>query len=59
MISLHFTNKPVVDFESSAGGNTERFNKYFHGMLNNGIYLPPSSFKSYFLKLLCWSQRNA
>ena len=49
MISLHFTNKPVVDFESSADGNTERFNKYFHGMLNNGIYLPPSSFESYFL----------
>jgi glutamate-1-semialdehyde 2,1-aminomutase len=39
----------VVDFKSSAGGNTERFNKYFHGMLNNGIYLPPSSFESYFL----------
>ena len=49
MFSLHFTNKPVVDFESSAVGNTERFNKYFHGMLNDGIYLPPSSFESYFL----------
>jgi glutamate-1-semialdehyde 2,1-aminomutase len=49
MFSLHFTNKPVVDFESSAVGNTERFNTYFHGMLNDGIYLPPSSFESYFL----------
>ena len=49
MISVHFTEDPVVDFESSAKGNNERFKNYFHGMLNNGIYLPPSAFESYFL----------
>ena len=25
------------------------FNRYFHGMLDEGIYLPPSAFESYFL----------
>ncbi len=49
MISVHFTNEPVVDFETSAKGNNENFKKYFHGMLNNGVYLPPSAFESYFL----------
>lgn len=49
MISVHFTDEPVVDFASSAKGNNETFKKYFHGMLAKGIYLPPSAFESYFL----------
>ena len=49
MISLHFTPEPVVDFTTAARGNNARFNAYFHGMLDRGIYLPPSAFESYFL----------
>jgi glutamate-1-semialdehyde 2,1-aminomutase len=49
MISVHFTDQPVVDFTSSAKGNNDTFKKYFHGMLAKGIYLPPSAFESYFL----------
>ncbi|GIJ94845.1 glutamate-1-semialdehyde 2,1-aminomutase [Capnocytophaga stomatis] len=49
MISLHFNENPVVDFESSAKGDLQRFKKYFHAMLAEGIYLPPSAFESYFL----------
>lgn len=49
MISVHFTEGPVVDFKTSANGNNETFKTYFHGMLNQGIYLPPSAFESYFL----------
>ncbi|MCM4150946.1 glutamate-1-semialdehyde-2,1-aminomutase [Arenibacter sp. N53] len=49
MISIHFTEGPVTDFESSAKGNNAIFKKYFHGMLSQGIYLPPSAFESYFL----------
>ncbi len=49
MISLHFTEKKVIDFETAASGNNEKFKNYFHGMLNEGIYLPPSAFESYFL----------
>ena len=50
MISVHFTEVAVTDFESAAYGNNDRFKKYFHGMLEQGIYLPPSAFESYFLK---------
>ena len=49
MISLHFTDSEVVDLDSAADGNNDSFKKYFHGMLNEGIYLPPSAFESYFL----------
>ena len=49
MMSLHFTENPVVDFGGALSGNNRFFKKYFHGMLRNGIYLPPSAFESYFL----------
>ena len=49
MISLHFTDSEVVDLDSAADGNNDSFKKYFHGMLNEGVYLPPSAFESYFL----------
>jgi glutamate-1-semialdehyde 2,1-aminomutase len=49
MISVHFTELPVKDFESSNSSNIDRFNKFFHGMLEQGVYLPPSAFESWFL----------
>ena len=49
MISVHFTEDEVVDFDTAAGGDNDRFKKYFHGMLDQGVYLPPSAFESYFL----------
>ena len=49
MISIHFSDHPVVDFASAASANNELFKKYFHAMLRRGIYLPPSAFESWFL----------
>ena len=49
MISVHFSEKPVTDFASAATCNNELFKKYFHYNLDNGIYLPPSAFESWFL----------
>ena len=49
MISIHFTADPVVDFKTAAKGNNDTFKAFFHGMLAEGIYLPPSAFESYFL----------
>ena len=49
MLSLHFTETPVLDFETAALGNNDHFKAYFHGMLDRGVYLPPSAFESYFL----------
>ncbi len=49
MISIHFSNQPVTDFTSAASANNKLFGKFFHAMLNRGIYLPPSAFESWFL----------
>lgn len=49
MISVHFTEEPVVDFASSARSNQDRFRSFFHHMLQSGVYLPPSAFESWFL----------
>ncbi len=49
MISVHFSEKPVIDFASAASADNAFFNEYFHAMLDRGIYLPPSAYESWFL----------
>jgi len=49
MISVHFSDHPVVDFATAASANNDLFKKYFHAMLKRGVYLPPSAFESWFL----------
>ncbi|WP_282043566.1 glutamate-1-semialdehyde 2,1-aminomutase [Winogradskyella flava] len=49
MISVHFSDKEVVDFDSAVKGNNDTFKKFFHGMLNRGIYIAPSAFESWFI----------
>ncbi|MDA8568848.1 glutamate-1-semialdehyde 2,1-aminomutase [Flavobacteriaceae bacterium] len=49
MISVHFCEAAVTDFSSAAAGDNETFKKYFHAMLAQGVYLPPSAYESYFL----------
>ncbi|WP_191858003.1 glutamate-1-semialdehyde 2,1-aminomutase [Hanstruepera ponticola] len=49
MISVHFSDIEIVDFQSSATGNNESFKKFFHGMLNEGVYIAPSAFETWFV----------
>jgi len=49
MISVHFSKDPVVDFDTAALGNNDTFKKFFHGMLNNGVYIAPSAFETWFI----------
>ena len=49
MISVHFAAEPVFDFESAKKGDNERFKKFFHGMLDQGIYIAPSAYESWFI----------
>jgi glutamate-1-semialdehyde 2,1-aminomutase len=49
MLSVHFSKGPVNDFTSASSANNEQFNTFFHKMLQQGIYLPPSAFESWFL----------
>jgi glutamate-1-semialdehyde 2,1-aminomutase len=49
MISVHFDATPVVDFETAAKGNNDTFKKFFHGLLNEGVYIAPSAFETWFI----------
>lgn len=49
MISVHFAEDAVVDFETATKGNNETFKTFFHGMLSEGIYIAPSAFETWFI----------
>jgi glutamate-1-semialdehyde 2,1-aminomutase len=49
MISVHFDAAPVVDFQSAAKGDNETFKKFFHGLLNEGVYIAPSAYETWFI----------
>src|SRR5690348_4102449 len=49
MMSIFFTNDEVIDFETASKTDIKLFNKFFHHMLDQGIYLPPSAFESWFI----------
>jgi glutamate-1-semialdehyde 2,1-aminomutase len=49
MFSVFFTNEAVTDYASAARQESFRYAAFFHAMLARGVYLPPSSFESWFL----------
>ncbi|MDX2246386.1 MAG: glutamate-1-semialdehyde 2,1-aminomutase [Bacteroidia bacterium] len=49
MLSLHFTEQPVTSLASVLTSDTRLYGKFFHAMLKNGVYLPPSPFESWFV----------
>jgi len=49
MWTLFFTEREVVDWESAASGDRERYGRFFHAMLERGIALAPSPFEAAFL----------
>ena len=49
MISLHFSDHAITDLASASAADNERFKRFFHAMLDRGVYLPPSPFETWFL----------
>ena len=49
MMTLFFTEQDVVDFKSAVSSDTALYGKFFHEMLNRGIYLAPSQFEAMFV----------
>jgi len=49
MLGAFFTKGPVVDYASAKCSDTQRYAKFFHRMLNQGIYFAPSQFEAAFL----------
>jgi len=51
MFTFFFTDQPVTDWESAKKSDVARFAKYFHWMLDRGIYLAPSQFEAGFVSI--------
>jgi len=49
MLTVFFNDKPVIDFESAKKSDTEKFAKFWQGLLQKGIYWPPSQFEAAFV----------
>ncbi len=49
MMCMFFTERPVNDFKSALTSDTALYGKYFHEMLNRGIYLAPAQFEALFV----------
>jgi glutamate-1-semialdehyde 2,1-aminomutase len=51
MVGFFFTNEPVINFETANRSDLELFTRYYQGMIQEGIYLPPSQFEGLFLSV--------
>jgi len=51
MFCGYFTGEPVWNLADAMKSDRERFKKYFHGMLDEGVYLAPSQFESGFISV--------
>ena len=51
MFATFFSDHPVTDWDSAAASDTERFGRYFHAMLEAGVYMAPSQFEAGFMSL--------
>lgn len=49
MLTLFFNEQPVTDLQSATASDTDRFARWFHSMLDRGVYLPCSQFEALFV----------
>lgn len=51
MFTVFFTDQPVTDYPSAKRSDTQRYAKFFHALLEQGVYFPPSQFEACFLSI--------
>jgi len=51
MLTVFFSSEPVFDAASARKSDTKKFGRFFHAMLEGGVYLPPSQFEAAFLSV--------
>lgn len=49
LLSLFFSDQPVTDYDSAGAADHAAYARFFHGMLERGVYLPPSGYEAWFL----------
>ncbi|HEV8617367.1 MAG TPA: glutamate-1-semialdehyde 2,1-aminomutase [Methylomirabilota bacterium] len=51
MLTAFFSGAPVSDYASARRSDTARYGRFFHAMLERGVYLAPSQFEAAFVSL--------
>jgi glutamate-1-semialdehyde 2,1-aminomutase len=51
MFTVFFTSTPVTDFKTAQTSDRNRYAKFFHTLLEEGVYFPPAQFESCFVSL--------
>jgi glutamate-1-semialdehyde 2,1-aminomutase len=51
MFTVFFTSTKVTDYQTARTSNTERYGRFFHALLDRGVYLAPSQFEACFVSL--------
>jgi glutamate-1-semialdehyde 2,1-aminomutase len=51
MLTAFFTGEPVTDYASAKRADTTRYARFFHGLLDRGVFLAPSQFEAAFVSL--------
>ncbi len=49
MITFFFTDQRVTDYESAKTSDTKKFGKFFHALLDRGVYWPPAQYEAAFI----------
>lgn len=49
MVGVFFTDQEVINYETAQTSDVDRFAKYYRGMIEEGVFLPPSQFEGLFL----------
>jgi glutamate-1-semialdehyde 2,1-aminomutase len=49
LVTPFFTDRPVRDYASATSADTERYARFFRGLITRGVYPPPSQFEAWFL----------
>lgn len=49
LFSIFFTDREVTDFAAARTQNTKAYTAFFHSMLDQGVYMPPSAYEAWFL----------
>jgi glutamate-1-semialdehyde 2,1-aminomutase len=51
MFTVFFASSPITDFQTAKTCDTTRYGRFFHAMMDRGVYFPPSQFETCFISL--------
>jgi glutamate-1-semialdehyde 2,1-aminomutase len=51
MFTVFFASSPITDFQTAKTCDTTRYGRFFHALMDRGVYFPPSQFEACFISL--------